>query len=96
MLICWRLPIKRNKYGNIPRGKVQKLLQRADVFSGKIEGVAGIYQRTRRGTKLLFAFESVAKYKPQYKFREVAEKRVKQTLSRNFNIAMTKALRSAR
>jgi len=88
--------LKRNKYGNIPRGKVQKLLQRADVFSGVVKGVAGIYQRTRRGTQLLLAFESVVKYKPQYQFRGVAEKRVKQVVVRNFNLAMSRALRSAR
>ncbi len=85
--------IKRNKYGNIPRGKVQKLLQRDDVFSGVVNGVAGIYQRTRRGTKLLFAYERVVKYKPQYRFYEVAQKRVKQTLNRNFNLAMARALK---
>jgi len=88
--------IKRNKYGSIPRGKVQKLLQRADVFSGVVKGVAGIYQRTRRGIQLLLAFESVAKYKPQYQFYEVAEKRVKQVVVRNFNLAMSRALRCAR
>jgi len=88
--------LKRNKYGNIPRGKVQKLLRRADVFSGVVGGVAGIYQRTRRGTQLLLAFESVAKYKPQYQFHEVAEKRVKQVVVRNFNLAMARALRTAR
>jgi len=88
--------IRRNKYGNIPRGKVKKLLQRSDVFSGKVKGVAGIYQRTRRGLKLLFAYKAVVKHQPQYRFREVAERRVRQTLARNFTVAMGRALRSAR
>ncbi len=88
--------IRCNKYGNIPGGKVKKLLQRADVFSGKVKGVAGIYQRTRRGLKLLFAYKAVVKHEPQYRFREVAEKRVRQTLARNFTVAMGRALRSAR
>jgi len=88
--------LKRNKYGNIPRGKVQKLLQRADVFSGVVKGVAGIYQRTRRGTQLLLAFEPVVKYKPQYKFYEVAEKRIEQVIGRQFSLAMVRALKSAR
>ncbi|VAW62548.1 hypothetical protein MNBD_GAMMA11-797 [hydrothermal vent metagenome] len=88
--------IRRNKYGNIPRGKVKKLLQRSDVFSGKVKGVAGIYQRTRQGLKLLFAYKAEVKHEPQYGFREVAEKRVRQTLARNFAVAMGRALRSAR
>jgi len=88
--------LKRNKYGNIPRGKVQKLLQRADVFSGVVKGVPGIYQRTRRGIKLLLAFEPVVRYKPQYKFYDVAEKRIEQVIGRQFSLAMVRALRSAR
>ena len=88
--------IKRNKYGNIPRGKVQKLLQRADVFSGVVKGVQGIYQRTRRGTQLLLAFEPVVRHKPQYKFYEVAEKRIEQVIGRQFSLAMVRALKSAR
>jgi len=58
--------------------------------------VAGIYQRTRRGLKLLFAYKAEVKYEPQYGFREVAEKRVRQTLARNFAVATGRALRSAR
>jgi len=85
--------IRRNKYGNIPRGKIKKLLQRSDVFSGKLKGVPGLYQRTRKGVKLLFAYERVAKYKPQYKFKDVAEKRIRQTLDRNFRLAMERSLR---
>ena len=78
------------------RGKVKKRLQRSDVFSGKVKGVAGIYQRTRRRLKLLFAYKAEVKHEPQYGFREVAEKRVRQTLARNFTVAMGRALRSAR
>jgi hypothetical protein len=35
-----------NKYGNLPRRKVQTLLARKDTFSGVVKGVAGIWQRT--------------------------------------------------
>ncbi len=36
------LPVKirRNKYGNIPRGQIQKLLKRADVFSDEVDDEA--------------------------------------------------------
>jgi len=61
-----------------------------------VKGVAGIYQRTRRGLKLLFAYKAEVKYEPQYRFREVAERRVRQTLARNFTVAMGRALRLAR
>jgi len=51
-------------------------------LDGNVKGVSGIYQRTRRGLKLLFAYKAVVKHQPQYQFREVAEKRVRQTLER--------------
>jgi len=40
--------IRLNKYGNIPRRSLTKLLARPDVFYGTIKGVTGIWQRGRR------------------------------------------------
>ena len=38
-----------NKYGNLPRGRVKRLLARKDVFSGTVKGLPGLWQRMRRG-----------------------------------------------
>lgn len=40
-----------DRYGQIPRGMVAKLLQRPDVFAGTVKGVAGIWQRPVRGMR---------------------------------------------
>ena len=93
------LPVatKRNKFGNIPRGRIKKLLQRDDVYSDGDAEVAGIYQRIRGGgVRLLFAYERTTKYTAQYKFYEVAERRIQQVIGRQFNLALVRALRSAR
>jgi hypothetical protein len=40
-----------NKYGNMPRGSLKRALAKPDVFSGTIKGVAGIWQRPKRGAR---------------------------------------------
>lgn len=39
--------VRLNKYGNIPRRALKKLLARPDVFYGTIRGITGIWQRGR-------------------------------------------------
>ena len=44
--------IKINKFGNIPRNKLKKLMARPDVFYGTVKGITGIWQRGKhRGEK---------------------------------------------
>jgi hypothetical protein len=43
--------IRLNKYGNMPRSKIKKTIARPDVFSGTVNGVAGIWQRPKRGAR---------------------------------------------
>ncbi len=40
-----------NKYGNMPKATVKRLLAKPDVFSGKVNGVGGIWQRPKRGKR---------------------------------------------
>jgi len=40
-----------NKYGNMPRGSLKRALAKPDVFSGTVKGVAGVWQRPKRGTR---------------------------------------------
>jgi len=89
--------LRLNQYGNIPRGKLKALLARADVFSGRVGGVAGIWQRTRKGpVKLLIAYEPTAKYRRRLPFYETARAVVSKRLVLNFGAALTAAIRTAR
>lgn len=40
-----------NKYGNMPRGALKRALGKPDVFSGTVKGVAGVWQRPKRGAR---------------------------------------------
>lgn len=73
-----------NKYGNMPRGAIRKALAKPGTFSGKINGVAGIWQRPkvagggrgvraaaargRKGVKLLAIYKDAVEYKPALRF----------------------------
>ncbi len=68
-----RLPKKRaivtpvaqrtNKYGNMTRGAVRRVKAKKNVFSGKVNGTPGLWQRfKRRGPKLLIAYIGRAQY----------------------------------
>ncbi len=72
-----------NKYGNMPKATVKRLIARPDTFSGKVGGVGGIWQRPkargagtarrassgkRKGLKLLIAYKRAVDYSPRLKF----------------------------
>ncbi|KZL26057.1 hypothetical protein [Pseudovibrio sp. WM33] len=98
-----------NKYGNLPRRSIDRLLKRPDVFQGEINGVEGIWQRPRRGKrrngsrgtkgssglKLLIAYEKSADYQPRLRFREGARKTADARIKHNFRRAMRKAILTA-
>lgn len=89
--------LKLNQYGNIPRGKVQQLLARKDVFSGKVRGVAGLWQRQKAGPpKLLILFEPKAQYQKRLPFYEVARATIERRLTANVEAALRSALATAR
>lgn len=59
-----------NKYGNLSRGQVRRLLARPDTFSGRINATSGIWQRKRRGgVKLLIAYDEEWTYRPRLGFK---------------------------
>ena len=60
---------QQNRYGNIPKGRVRKLLARQDTFSGRVGSAEGIWQRRKgRAPKLLIAYVKQAQYRPRYDF----------------------------
>jgi hypothetical protein len=101
--------MKPNKFGNIPRGKIDRLLADKDkYFSGVPKGRnsgAGIWQRMPANSKrkkqggkirMVIAYEPKAQYQPRFRFKSVVEKSVKQNFGMRFNSAMKQALASAR
>ncbi|WP_097804778.1 hypothetical protein [Pelagimonas varians] len=91
-----------NKYGNMPRGAVGRVLAMPNTFSGKPKGSshAGIYRRlgtknTSRKSgaklKLLVSYERKARYKPSLKLISGAAK----TATARLPQALLKAMRRA-
>jgi hypothetical protein len=90
-----------NQYGNIPRGKVAALFAKgqggaASVFSGVHHGVPGLWQRTRKGLRLLVTYKSKAQYKPRLAFGRIVQATVTARLLPNFRAALKQALATAR
>lgn len=86
-----------NQYGNMPKGKIKQLLARADVFSGTVRGIPGIWQRTKgRGAKLLVLYEPRATYRPRLNFYGVGRAVIDARLLPNFEQSLKDAIASAR
>ena len=72
------------------QGRIKRLLNRKDTFQGKINGIAGVWQRPKRrrrsrggsgtigpsGLKLLVAYESRTYYQPRFDFYGIARRSV--------------------
>lgn len=98
--------VKLDRYGNLPRrSRARALLARPDTFSGKINGVAGIWQRpkktksgkARKGQRLrlLLAYSSKASYRKRLRFYEPAVETTDRHFRRHFDAAYRSALSSA-
>jgi len=88
-----------NRYGNMSRGAIKRLLSKPNVFSGTVKGVAGIWQRPGRkggSPKLLVAYEPKARYRKQLTFGRDALATAKRRLLPNMRRGMTHALRTAK
>lgn len=93
--------MRLNKFGNITgrrQGKLGKILNQPDKFSGTINGVAGIWQRGRgkqrnKKVKLLVAYEQVVSYRPRFPFYKYAVQTVNRTWRAQFRRAMRQAIR---
>jgi len=102
---------KLNKFGNIPRGEIKKLLAKPNTFSGTIKGVAGIWERghySKKGNwvtkgksrasniRLLVAWEPRAQYRPRFPFYKIARGKARAVFPRNMNKALAHALKTAK
>ena len=104
--------VKLNRYGNLAggQGSIKRLLAKKNVFQGTIGGVAGVWQRPKRGKrsrgdsgtigqsglKLLVAYESSTQYQPRFDFYGIGARSVRTNISKEMDKAVTKALASAK
>ena len=104
--------VKLNRYGNLAggQGRIKRLLAKKNTFQGTIGGVAGVWQRPKRGKrsrggsgtigqsglKLLVAYESSAQYRPRFDFYGIAERSVRTNVGKEMDKAIARALRSAK
>jgi len=104
--------VKLNRYGNLAggQGRIKRLLAKKNTFQGTIGGVAGVWQRSKRGKrsrggsgtigqsglKLLVAYESSAQYRPRFDFYGIAERSVRTNVGKEMDKAIGRALRSAK
>jgi hypothetical protein len=88
--------LRLNKYGNMPRGAIKRLLAKQGYFSGTINGVPGIYQRKGKVTQLVAAYADKVAYKKRYPFQEIGQRAVAKTFGKNFEAALQQALSTRR
>jgi len=88
--------LRVNQYGNMPKGAIRKLLSKPGVFSGKVNGVPGIYQRKGRSVVLLIKYVDQANYKRRFDFVGIGEQAIAAEFGAIFGRALAGALASAR
>jgi len=94
-----------NKYGNMPRKKINTLLNNVKIFSGKPKGQgrnanapAGIWKRTNKNNKLklLVSYEPFVKYEARFPFYKIVTKVVESTFEDTFKKHLAKAILTSR
>ena len=86
---------KLNKYGNIPMRR-KGLIKKKNQFISKIGNVAGVWERSKSGTKLIVAFEPSVSYEPRFPFHKIAKGVARKKFQRNFKRSLSRAIASAR
>ena len=94
---------KTNRYGNVVKGRINKLLaDKQKFFSGIPKGMgkdaAGIWERLGKKGKLrmLIAWEDRAIYQKRFPFRMIVDKTIRTNFKKRFESALRDALQTAR
>ena len=104
--------MKPNKFGNIVKGRINKLLSDKDkYFSGIPKGMdmgpseAGIWQRMPANSKrkkpggkirMVIAWEDKAQYQPRFPFKKLVSKTIKTNFKLRMENSLKQALKTAR
>lgn len=89
-------PQAKNKYGNLPGGKIKKLLARPDAVQlGARDGLPpGIYRRLRGGRlKMLVAYEPSATYQRRFDYFGVGNKAFRKVFKKQFDRALAEEMK---
>jgi hypothetical protein len=97
--------LRVNKYGNMPRRKIETLLAKKNTFSGTPRGggknanaTPGVWQRTNKNYKLkqLVSYVQYAKYTPRFNFEKIVKGYVGNTFNKHMEKRLNAALATAR
>ncbi len=88
--------VRLNQYGNMTKGALKKLMARPDVFSGKVDGVAGIYQRKGNKVTLLIGYAEQVRYKRRFPFEQIGRRAIRNGFDKNFAAAVAAAMATAK
>ena len=86
---------KLNKYGNIPMRK-KGLIKNKKQFIKTINGLSGVWERSKKGTKLMVAFENSVTYKKRFPFFKIADGIARRTFQRNLAKHLARAIATAK
>ena len=90
---------RTNRYGNLTRGTVRRLMAKPNTFAGRVKGVDGVWQRAggRRNPrlKLLVAFDRVEAVRRRYRWQDRVAQTVFERHPEHFVAALADAVRTA-
>lgn len=84
-----------NKYGNIP-GRRKGLIKKKSQFIATIGTTTGVWERTRRGLKLIVFMAPAVEYEKRFPFYRIGEGVIKNRWRKYFHAAIQHAIRTAR
>ena len=86
---------KLNRYGNFTRNYIKTQLAKPDTFSGTIGGVAGIWQRSKRGkNKLLAVYKPSIEYDRRYPYHQISARIVPREVTKQLNRSIRRAAKA--
>lgn len=85
-----------NRYGNIPRGQVRRLLAGKNTFAGTVRGVSGIWRRRGSGLRLMIRFDEGNDVEPVLGFADTVRGVVRRRLPAVAAEELRRALATAR
>lgn len=91
--------VRLNKYGNLTKGQIARLLSKPNVVSlGRREGVEpGIYRRDKKGRlTMLVAWEPQTQYRARFDYYGIAQRIAGRRFQKEFRKSMARAVATAR
>jgi hypothetical protein len=94
--------VRLNKYGNIAKATLNRILSGAikrngEYFAAHINGIGGVWKRGKgRRVRLMLAFIDKPKYTPRLKFNDLVKRSVRNNIREQFKLAAEAAIRSAK